>query len=109
MYKEEFIYEEAKESLRKYGKNFRKSTNEKVIYDSAAIIFSIKWECKEDTRINNIPRIIYDVYKKMIFELQNKIKSDEDWAGEAEEACIKALSFIEIVVGSRLEIKAFAS
>ncbi len=109
MYQDDYIYDEAKENLRKYGKNFQKSENEKVIYECAAIIFSIRKEYKEDTRNYNVPKSIYDIYNDMIFRLQSRIHKTEAYNEEANEACLKALKFIHIVVGCRLEMKAFAS
>lgn len=108
MHQEDNIYEEAKDTLKKYGRNFRKSENEKVIYECAAIIFSIRKEYKDDTRNYNVPQSIYNIYQDMIFKLQNKI-NNETYKEEAEEACLKALAFIDLIVGCRLEMKAYAS
>lgn len=109
MQQEDNIYDEAKEYLRKYGRNFQKSENEKVIYESAAIIYSVRKEYKDDTRNYNIPKSIYDIYQDMIFKLQSRINKHETYKEEAEEACIKAITFIDLIVGCRLEMNAFAS
>lgn len=109
MHQEDYIYEEAKENLRIYGRNFQKSQNEKVIYESAAIVFSIRKEYKDDTRNYFVPKSIYDIYKDMMVKLQDRILNNEAYAQEANEACLKALLFIDIVVGCRIEEKAFAS
>ncbi|MDF2803688.1 MAG: hypothetical protein K0S61_3591 [Anaerocolumna sp.] len=109
MNQDDYIYDEAKEILRKYGRNFQKSENEKVIYESAAIIFSLRKEYKEDTRNYNVPKSIYNIYQDMILKLQNRINKNEVYKEEAEQACLKALTFIDLIVGSRIDAEAFAS
>lgn len=109
MHQEDYIYEEAKENLRMYGRNFQKNQNEKVIYECAAIVFSIRKEYKEDTRNYFVPKSVYDIYKDMLVKLQDRILKNEAYAQEANDACLKTLLFTDIVVGCRIEEKAFAS
>ncbi len=109
MYQDDYIYEEAKDNLRTYGRINLKSENEKIIYESAAIIYSIRKEYREDTRNYSIPKSIYDIYQDMILKLQNRIMYDESKKEEAAQACLKALIFIDLVVGCRIEMEVFAS
>lgn len=108
MYQEDILYEEAKDNLKKYGRIFQKSANEKVIYECAAATFSIRQEYEEDTSIYNMSNSIYIIYREMILKLQSNIKVNEELKTEAEEACLKALSFIELTIGYRLN-KTYAS
>lgn len=109
MHQDDYIYNEAKDNLRKFGRNNIKSENEKIIYESAAIIFSLRKEYQEDTRNYTVPKSIYDIYQDMILKLQNRINKEEINKEEAAQACLKALTFIDLVVGCRIEMKAFAS
>lgn len=58
MYKEEIIYNEVKENLRKYGRKFNKSENVKIIYKCAIVIYGMRQDYTEDTRIYNIGQSI---------------------------------------------------
>ncbi|GEM_PF-3491775 len=105
MHQEDLIYDNAKEILKTYGKVTQKSINEKVIYECAAVIYSIKQDYKEDTRSYNITESIYEIEKEMIFRLQKMIRPNEDGAQKAAELCKHALAFIELVVKPRINVK----
>lgn len=109
MYQEDKIYDGAKEILRKYGRTEKKSTNEKIIYECAAVIYSLSQECKEDTRSYMIAPSIYELEKEMIFKLQDRIKYNEEHAEEASESCKNTLIYIELVVRPRTKLSTLAS
>ncbi len=108
MHQEDIIYNQAKESLRTYGRTAKKSMNEKVIYECAAMIYSIRQDYKEDTRSYNITQSIYEIEKEMIFRLQKKIRQDEECSKEAAEACKDALTYIELAVRPRINLSSLA-
>ncbi len=108
MQQQDIIYNRAKESLRMYGRIAKKSTNEKVIYECAAIIYSIRQDYKEDTRSYNITQSIYEIEKEMIYRLHNRISQNEEYQEEATESCKNALTYIELVVRPRLNLSSLA-
>jgi len=108
MHQEDIIYNRAKESLRTYARIVGKSMNEKVIYECAAIIYSIRQDYREDTRIYNITHSMYEREKEMIFQPQNKIRQNEECSKEAVESCRDALTYIELVVRPRINISSLA-
>lgn len=108
MYQKDLIYDNAKEILKKYGRMEKKSVNEKVIYECAAIIYSIKQDCKEDTRSYSFTRTIYEIEKEMVSRLQKKIRHDEEYAKEAAEACRNTLNYIELAVRSKINLSSLA-
>ncbi len=108
MHQEEKIYDSFKEILRKYGRITQKSRNEQVIYECAAVIYSIRQDYKEDTRNYIITKSIYEIEKEMIFRLQKKIWHNEEYAEEAEDVCRKALTYIELVVAPRINLSSLA-
>jgi len=108
MQQEEIIYSKAKESLRMYGRKDKKSANEKVIYECAAIIYSIRQDYKEDTRNYYIAQSIYEIEKEMINRLSNKINPKEESSKEGYEACRDALAYIELVVKPRINLSSLA-
>lgn len=108
MRQEDKIYDGVKEILRKYGRKEKKSTNEKVIYECGALIYSIRQEYKEDTRSYMIAPSIYELEKEIIFKLQNQIKYDEEHAEEALQTSKNALIYIELVVRPRTNLSSLA-
>lgn len=108
MYQEERIYSKAKEDLRKYWRIARNNVNEKVIYESAMILYLIRQEYREDTRVYNIEQSTYEEERAKIVQLQNKIRENEECNKEAIDACKDALEYIELVVGPRTNLRIFA-
>jgi hypothetical protein len=108
MQQQDIIYNKAKESLRTYGRIDKKSINEKVIYECAAIIYSIRQDYKEDTRCYNVTQSIYEIEKEMIYRLHKKISQNEECKEEAAEACKDALTYIELVVRPRINLSSLA-
>lgn len=108
MHQEDIIYNGAKDSLRKYGRVQKKTTNEGIIYECAAVIYSIHQDYKEDTRNYRIVPSIYELEKEMIYKLQLKIRYNEDKAAEADDACRNALTFIELVVKPGTKLSSLA-
>lgn len=108
MHQEDIIYNKAKESLRTYGRLSKKSVNEKIIYECAAIIYSIRQDFKEDTRNYNITQSIYEIEKEMIHRLYSKINPYEEFSNEGTAACTDALTYIELVVRPRINLSSLA-
>jgi hypothetical protein len=105
---EDKIYDISKEMLRKYGRIAQKSMNEKVIYEVAAVIYSIRQDYKEDTRNYITTKSIYEIEKEMVLRLQKTIRHNEEFAEEADDACRKALTYIELVVAPRINLSSLA-
>jgi hypothetical protein len=108
MQQQDIIYTKAKENLRNYGRNYMKSDNERVIYEYAAIIYSIRQAFKEDTRNYLITQSIYEIEKEMINKLSNRINAKEKERKEALESCREALDYIEMVVKPRVNLSSLA-
>ncbi len=108
MHQEDLIYDNAKKILKTYGKITQKSINEKVIYECAAVVYSIRQDYKEDTRNYIVTKSIYEIEKEMIYRLQKKIRQNEKYAKKAEETCRNALTYIELVVAPRVNLSFLA-
>lgn len=105
MLQEDVIYNKAKDRLRKYWSIAGNSTNQKVIYECAIILYLIRQEYEEDTRFYYIPWNVYEQEKAQIYQLQNKLRKDEEGYEEAEEACNETLTYIDLIISPRVNIK----
>lgn len=105
MNQEDIIYNRAKESLRKYWRIIGNRMNQKVSYECAMILYLVRQEYKEDTRIYCIAQSRYEEERAKINRLQNKISKNEECYEEALEACKDALVYIELVVRPRINIE----
>ena len=108
MCQEERIYSKAKEGLRKYWRTARNNGNEKVIYESAMILYLIRQEYREDTRSYSITESTYEEERAKIVGLQNRVRENEECYLEAVEACNEALEYIELVVCPRTNLRMLA-